>query len=57
MWLIVIVPITLFDKFVKGVNKNHLILHFMNINENDENQYLQRENILPFEEFGVSYRT
>ena len=27
-----------------GLNENHLICIFMNINENDENQDLQREN-------------
>ena len=46
LWLIVIVSIVLFDKFVDamGLNENHLICFFMNINENDENQNLQREN-------------
>ena len=29
---------------------------FMNINEDDENQDLQREKMLPFEGFGVGYR-
>ena len=45
LWLIVI-TIILFDKFVDamGLNENHLICIFMNINENDENQDLQREN-------------
>ena len=44
--LIVIVSIILFDKFVDamGLNENHLICIFMNINKNDENQDLQREN-------------
>ena len=39
LWLIVIVPIILFDKFVDamGLNKNYLICIFMNINENYEN--------------------
>ena len=46
LWLIVIVSIILFDKFVDamGLNENNLICIFMNINENDENQDLQREN-------------
>ena len=46
MWLIVIVSVILFDKFVDAMdlNENHLICIFMNINENDENQNLQREN-------------
>ena len=46
LWLLVIVSVILFDKFVDamGINKNHLICIFMNINENDENQDLQREN-------------
>ena len=46
LWLIVIVSIILFDKFVDAMclNENHLICIFMNINENDENQDLQREN-------------
>ena len=45
LWLIVI-TIILYDKFVDamGLNENHLICIFMNINENDENQDLQREN-------------
>ena len=47
LWLIVIVPV--------GLNKNNLICIFMNINENDENQDLQRENLLPFEWFRVGY--
>ena len=53
--LIVIVPIILFDKFVyvMGLNKIYLICIFMNINENDENQDLQRDNLLPFEGFRV----
>ena len=57
LWLIVIVPIILFDKFVDvmGLNKNNLICIFVNINENDENQDLQRENLLPFEGFRVGY--
>ena len=57
LWLIVIVPIILFDKFVNvmGLNKNNFICIFMNINENDENQDLQRENLLPFEGFRVGY--
>ena len=55
LWLIVIVAIILFDKFVDvmGLNKDYLICIFMNINENDENQDLQRENLLPFEGFRV----
>ena len=46
LWLIVIVSIILFVKFVDamGLNENHLICIFMNIYENDENQDLQREN-------------
>ena len=38
--------VILFDKFgdAMGLNENHLICIFMNINENDENQDLQREN-------------
>ena len=46
LWLLVIVSIILFDKIVDamGLNENHLICIFMNINENDENQDLQREN-------------
>ena len=46
LWLLVIVSIILFDKFVDvmGLNENRLICIFMNINENDENQDLQREN-------------
>ena len=46
LWLLVIVSVILFDKFVDamGINKIHLICIFMNINENDENQDLQREN-------------
>ena len=57
LWLIVIVPVILFDKFVDtmGLNKNNLICIFMNINKNDENQDLQRENLLPFEGFRVGY--
>ena len=57
LWLIVIVPLILFDKFadVMGLNKNYLICIFMNINENDENQDLQRGNLLPFEGFRVGY--
>ena len=40
-----------------GLNENHIICIFMNINENDENQDLQREKIiLPFEGFGLGYR-
>ena len=39
LWLIVIVPIILFDKFVDvmglHVNKNHRICIFMSINEKD----------------------
>ena len=40
LWLIVIVSIILFDKFVDamGLNEHHLICIFININENDENQ-------------------
>ena len=55
--LIVIVPIILFDKFVDvmGLNKNYLVCIIMNINENDENQDLQRDNLLPFEGFRVGY--
>ena len=58
LWLIIIVPIILFDNFVDamGLNKNHFICIFMNINENDENQDLQREIVLPFEGFGVGNR-
>ena len=57
LWLIVIVPMILFVKFVNvmGLNKNHLICIFMNINENNENQDLQSENILPFEGFRLGY--
>ena len=57
LWLIVIVPIILFDKFVDvmGLNKNYLICIFMNINENGENQDLQRDNLLPFEGLRVGY--
>ena len=46
LWLIVIVSIILFGKFVDvmGLNENHLIYIFMNINENEKNQDLQREN-------------
>ena len=55
LWLIVIVAIILFDKFVDvmGLNKDYLIRIVMNINENDENQDLQREKLLPFEGFMV----
>ena len=55
LWLIVIVAIILFYKFVDviGLNKDYLICIFMNINENDKNQDLQRENLLPFEGFRV----
>ena len=59
LWLLVIVSIILFDKFVDAMdlNENHLFCIFMNINENDENQDLQREIIiLPFEGFGLGYR-
>ena len=35
--------------------KKYLICIFMNINENDENQDIQRENILLFEGFRVGY--
>ena len=38
-----------------GLNKNYVICIFMNINENDENQDIQRENQLPFEGFRVEY--
>ena len=38
-----------------GLNNNYLICIFMNINENDENQDIQRENLLPFEELRVEY--
>ena len=38
-----------------GLNKNYLICVFMNINENDENQDIQRENLLPFEGFMVGF--
>ena len=46
LWLLVIVSIILFEHFfdAMGLNENHLICIFMNINENDENQDLQREN-------------
>ena len=46
LWFLVIVSVILFDKCVDaiGLNENHLICIFMNINENDENQDLQREN-------------
>ena len=46
LWLLVIVSIILFDKFIDaiGLNGKHLICIFMNINENDENQDLQRGN-------------
>ena len=46
LWLLVIVSIILFDKFVDamGLTENRLICIFMNINENDKNQDLQREN-------------
>ena len=42
LWLIVKIPIILFDKFVDEMvlNKNYLICIFMNINEHDENQNL-----------------
>ena len=54
---IVIVAIILFDKCVDvmGLNKNYLICIFMNVNEIDKNQDLQRENLLPFEGFRVGY--
>ena len=57
LWLIVIVPIILFDKFVDvmDLNKNYLIYILMNINENDEKQDLQKDNLLPFEGFRVGY--
>ena len=57
LWLIVLVPIILFDKFVDvmGLNKNYLICIIMNINENDENQDLQMDNLLPFEGFRLGY--
>ena len=57
LWLIVLVPVILFHKFVDviGLNKNYLICVFMNINEKDENQDLQRDNLLPFEGFRVGY--
>ena len=57
LWPIVIVSIILFDKFVDvmGLYKNYLICIFMNINENDKNQDLQRDNLLPFEGFMVGY--
>ena len=57
LWLIVIVSIILFDNFfdVMGLYKNYLICIFMNINENDKNQDLQRDNLLPFEGFRVGY--
>ena len=40
LWLLVIVSVILFNKFVDamGLTENHLICIFMNINENDENQ-------------------
>ena len=46
LWLLVIVSVILFDIFVDamGLNENHLICILMNINENDKNQNLQREN-------------
>ena len=37
------------------LNDNYLICIFMNINRNDENQDIQRENQLPFEGFRVQY--
>ena len=37
-----------------GLN-NNLICIFMNINENDENQDIQRENLLPFDGIRVEY--
>ena len=45
------------DKYVDvmDLNKNYVICIFMNINENDENQDLQRDNLLPFEGFRVGY--
>ena len=55
LWLIVVEPTILFDKFVDvmSLNKNYLICIFMKINENDENHDLQRDNLLPFEGFRV----
>ena len=44
LWLLVIVSVILFDKFVDAMGINNLICIFKNINENDENQDLQREN-------------
>ena len=38
-----------------GLNNNYLICIFMNINENDENQDIQKENLLPFEGLRVEY--
>ena len=38
-----------------SLNNNYLICIFMNINENDENQDIQRGNQLPFEGFRVEY--
>ena len=38
LWLIVIVPIVLFDKFVDVMGLNQKFHCIMNINENDENQ-------------------
>ena len=37
------------------LNNNYLICIFININENDENQDIQRESQLPFEGFRVEY--
>ena len=38
-----------------GLNNNYLFCIFMNINENDENQDIQMESLLPFEGFRVEY--
>ena len=40
---------------VMDLNKNYVFCIFMNINENYENQDLQRDNLLPFEGFMVGY--
>ena len=44
LWLIVILPLILCDKFVDamGLNKTHLICIITNIIENDENEDLQK---------------
>ena len=38
-----------------SLNNNYLICIFMNVDENDENQDIQRENQLPFEGVWVEY--